>query len=83
MPLNSYRNWSSYPELGAIPSGDHDTDRTQGWRSRDKQLGNKHPENKSANKALTMKILNLFDIIYQYQYTLRYFVSCRGIPKLL
>lgn len=37
-----------YPELGANPSGDHAIDRTQGRRSRDKQVGNKQPESNSA-----------------------------------
>lgn len=30
------------------PTGDHERDRTQGWRSRDKRVGSKQPENKSA-----------------------------------
>lgn len=48
------RTTNLYPALGAIPRGDHAMDRTEGWMSRVKQVGNKQLENKS---ALTNMIL--------------------------
>ena len=42
---------SAYPEFGANPIGDQEIDRTQGRRSRDKHVGNKQPDSKSANTA--------------------------------
>lgn len=37
-----------YPALGAIPRGDHAIDCARGRSSRDKQIGNKQSESKSA-----------------------------------
>lgn len=54
------KQWSRldiYPALGAIPGGDHETDRTQGSRSRDKQVGNKQLESNSVKKYCFLNLL--------------------------